>query len=297
MADLFDIMKAKGLEVPKSVEEKKVTKNEKSSTKSIKKVEKIVEVYTLPLILYYAGSEHVIESNSFPDVESLSKEELLTYIQTILGYRKLTDKRTTLEYEKETGEIVIHLNNPSKGYSFGLQRKIFSDGSVRFVRNDAYGLMVGPAEEYCSENSELQANPGLHLKDKVPAQILYKIIEEFLSVYPKEHLAQIYYDRNSEKYILHFPDQETTTSHIKRSSCSFYLEDRNVVLFSEIHSHGSWPAVFSKTDNENEVDYLLYGVLGSFGDKPNWSFRLGFGGLFLDVDASDVFDFSEGEVL
>ena len=123
-----------------------------------------------------------------------------------------------------------------------------------------------------------------------------QIIEKFLEVYPLEHLAQIYYDRKSGEFILHFPEQITTYTRINRSNCSFYLNGKDEILFSEIHSHGRFPAVFSPTDNENEVDYLLYGVLGGFDSRPNWTFRLGFGGNFLTVDATDVFDFSNREV-
>lgn len=299
MADLFDIMKAKGLEVPKSVEktEKKKTpsngegKNEEKTTSK----EKVIELYSLPLTLYYAGSEHRIEAEEYPGVSTLTKIQLLTHIQTVFGFRVLTDKRTSFEYEKETNEIIVHLKNPSKGNSFGLKRSKFNDGTTRFVRTDGYGMIVGPNEEMHNEESSLIANPGIHLTTKVPMNFLYEILETFLKVYPLEHLAQIYYNRKSNEYHLHFPEQDTTTDRIKRECCSFFLNDKDCVLFSEVHSHGDYPAVFSGTDNVNEVDFLIYGVIGGFGSKPTWLFRLGYGGFFQEVDVQDIFDFANGE--
>lgn len=301
MADLFDIMKAKGLEVPKSVESKcpdkkgeKKNTSEKGSDIPSRKIE--VVFYKLPLILYYAGSEHRIETEEYPNTESLTREQLLSHIQQQLGYRIVTEKRTTLEYVNESNEVIVHLNNPSKGCSFGLRREKFSDGSIRFVRTDGYGTMIGPAEDTHNEVSLLDPSEGIHLTNKVPFSIIHQIIEKFLDVYPLEHLAQIYYNRKTGEFILHFPKQSTTQSKVQRSKGSFYLNNKDVVLFSEIHSHGRHPAVFSPPDDENEVDYLLYGVLGSLDRSPKWLFRLGFGGAFTYVDAADVFEFSNMEV-
>lgn len=302
MADLFDIMKAKGLEVPKSVEKtekKKGTSNGEAKTESKPPInkEKVVELYSLPLTLYYAGSEHRIEVEEYPGLSTLTKIQLLTHIQTVFGFRILTEKRTSFEYEKETNEIIVHLKNPSKGTSFGLKRCKFNDGTTRFIRTDGNGIIVGPSEEKHNEQSSLIADPGIHLTTKVPMNFLHEIIETFVKVYPLEHLAQIYYNRKSNEYYLHFPEQHTSTDKIKRECCSFFLNDKDCVLFCEVHSHGAYPAVFSRTDNDNEVDFLIYGVLGGFGSKPTWSFRLGYGGFFQEVDVQDIFVFSNEEAI
>lgn len=304
MFDLFDVMKEKGIKVPASVEvnsndnsktgtSAKNTDNKKEKTKKVEP-----EKYTLPLTVYYAGSEHYISKEEYPDNEYLLKNNLLTHFQTNFGYRVLTEKRVSLEYDKEANEIIVHLKNPSKGSSFlGLHRQHFNDGTIRFVRSDLYGKIVGPVDGFHDLKSNLEPFPCAHLKHKIPGELLNTIIESFCLAFPNEELAQIYFDRDSMNYILHFPDQTTTCKHISRETGSFFLESKNVVLFSEIHSHGRYSAIFSEEDDDNELDFLVYGVIGQLDSKsPNYRFRIGFNGLFHEIPIEDLFDLEE-EVL
>lgn len=59
----------------------------------------------------------------------------------------------------------------------------------------------------------------------------------------------------------------------------------------EIHSHGSLPAIFSSTDDRDELGLRLYGVVGGVGtDRPEVALRAGAYGHFLPVPWETVFD-------
>jgi hypothetical protein len=304
MVDLFDMMKEKGLEVPKTVQ--KQTEVKKDSSKDKKNVEPVAKKkveptsYKLPLSIYYAGHDHVINLEEYENKVELSKEEVLLHLQTNFGYRVLTEKRAQFEYDVETNELIVHLKNPSKGssFDFGLNRYAFSDQTMRFVKKDTYGYMIGPKDDDLVDGfSKLfEGAPGIYLTKKVPRDIMIKILEEFIKSAPYERLAQIFFDRTNQEYVLHWPKQEVTFDSINREKGVFHLHnDRNTVLFAEIHSHGHFPALFSLVDNENEVDFLIYGVIGSFNyPQLTKKFRLGFNGSFHEFDIKDLFEM-EGE--
>lgn len=59
----------------------------------------------------------------------------------------------------------------------------------------------------------------------------------------------------------------------------------------EIHSHGPHQAVFSSTDDRDELGLRLYGVLGRLDtDRPKVAFRVGAYGHFMPVPWDTVFD-------
>ena len=63
----------------------------------------------------------------------------------------------------------------------------------------------------------------------------------------------------------------------------------------DIHSHASFSAFFSGTDNRDELGIRLYMVIGNL-DKEIHSvaFRAGLAGNFGKVSVEDVFDNTEG---
>ena len=68
-----------------------------------------------------------------------------------------------------------------------------------------------------------------------------------------------------------------------------YLPPTSAVF--EIHSHGTHPAVFSSTDDRDELGLRLYGVLGRLDtDRPKVAFRVGAYGHFMSVPWETVFD-------
>lgn len=299
--NLFDFMAEKGIEVAKVevMETKTPTKASKEKTKPEKKAVE-PEKYLLPLNVYYAGNNHEITKEEYPDKEFLTKEDLLIHFQTNFGYRVLTEKRTGLEYDKENNELVIHLLNPSKGSVFqkGLKRILMEDGAYRFVKSDNYGFIVGPIDSLAEEKGSVMVSTGLYLDKKIPCDFLQEIFEVFAANFPNEIMCQIFFDRNTNDFILHWPEQTTTRAHIQREKENFFLISKDVVLFSEIHSHGAYPAQFSREDDENELDFLIYGVIGEVGTNPVLKLRLGFNGVFFNIEnLNDVFGAKQEAVI
>jgi PRTRC genetic system protein A len=60
--------------------------------------------------------------------------------------------------------------------------------------------------------------------------------------------------------------------------------------FLQLHSHGAYPARFSRTDDADEQGFALYGVIGGLGSgQPEVALRVGVYGYFLPVPWEAVF--------
>jgi PRTRC genetic system protein A len=67
-----------------------------------------------------------------------------------------------------------------------------------------------------------------------------------------------------------------------------YRPPRDALL--QIHSHGAYPARFSRTDDADEQGFGLYGVVGRLGsERPEVALRVGAYGYFLPVPWEAVF--------
>ena len=67
-----------------------------------------------------------------------------------------------------------------------------------------------------------------------------------------------------------------------------YRPPRDALL--QIHSHGAYPARFSRTDDADEQGFGLYGVVGRLGsERPEVALRVGVYGYFLPVPWEAVF--------
>ncbi len=312
-------------------EVKKDLKTNTSANKKKATVPKITEPekFALPISVYYAGFPHEISQEEYPDKECLERKEILHHLQTNFNYRVLTDKRTHLEYDKEKNMIVVHLKNPSKGsflehndsnekiynngitiekikpsvatikpvrtsipYQLGIHKYSFDDDVIRFVKSDTYGYFIGPEEGGSAKSCLPSEVPGAYFFNKIPSSYLKEIKNDFIQYYPCERLAQIFFNRDTNVFSLNFPNQTVTPNSVNRERETFYKGDYNNILVMEIHSHGDYNAFFSQTDDDNELDFLVYGVIGNLGTiKPTSEFRLGFNGNFLKISIADVFDF------
>lgn len=85
------------------------------------------------------------------------------------------------------------------------------------------------------------------------------------------------------RYRVAVPPQLSSPSHIA------YKTVPNTVL--ELHSHPSFPARFSATDDADEQGFKLYGVVGRLDlPQPEFSFRLGIYGHFQDIPWEEIFE-------
>jgi len=138
--------------------------------------------------------------------------------------------------------------------------------------------------------------PKLGLKLTLPAKIPYsfflQVYHFFKDVYELkgrvEAMVQIYWNRKKKEYFLYCPEQEVTAVHIdfKRNKDL----DREHLLVADIHSHNDGPANFSTTDDSDEKEPRVYGVIGRVCSTPEVLFRVSTGDAFANIEMYDIFE-------
>lgn len=124
---------------------------------------------------------------------------------------------------------------------------------------------------------------------RIPASILVAISQIFRSVAPFERLLNVYWHPATGWWELENPPQTPTLASISLTTDRDpYHPDRPRVL--QIHSHGVMPAVFSPTDDADELACGFYAVMGSLDRAhPTLAVRAGMAGQFFPVDPAVVF--------
>ena len=107
-----------------------------------------------------------------------------------------------------------------------------------------------------------------------------------------EFAVQIFYDVEKRTYSIYVPEQKCGREHVVFQR-DFEMEEKKVLVM-DIHSHASFQAFFSYTDNEDEKGIRLYMVIGNL-DKPRCSFKIraGMAGAFGEMTLADVFYMQE----
>ena len=131
------------------------------------------------------------------------------------------------------------------------------------------------------------------IQNKIPYEYQLKTVAFFRRVYLEkkgaEAVVQIFYNRTTEEYFFHV-DQQGVSGGGAEMDRNAELETEHV-LVADIHSHNSMGAFFSPTDNRDEKEARVYGVMGRF-DRP-WpeiKFRAGNGqGTWLELSEFGIF--------
>lgn len=139
------------------------------------------------------------------------------------------------------------------------------------------------------------ARPTVELAvPRIPARVLETITQVFRGVAPQERLLNCYWHPATGLWEIENPPQQTTAASVTLTTTRDpYHPDRPRML--QIHSHGHYPAVFSATDDADELACGLYAVLGSLDQpQPTLAVRAGMAGQFLPLDSAAVFAPEEG---
>ena len=128
---------------------------------------------------------------------------------------------------------------------------------------------------------------------KVPYYMLLQTVTFFKEVMEKkndaEAMVQFYWDPLGEKYIMYCPEQEITRASVRFLRSTEY--DSKYTLVMDIHSHNTMGAFWSGTDNADEQETRVYGVLGKLDKDPfEYKFRISVGGQHRDIDIFDIFE-------
>ena len=171
-----------------------------------------------------------------------------------------------------------------------------SDGKIYEVRNNQIGTFIAEADSV-SLFSKVRAGfiPAL---PKIPYSILSEIIAFFKTFVTEksenEAMANIYWSFEEEKYRVHVPKQTVTKASVDTNLPD--IDEEKFLLVMEVHSHNTMGAVFSRTDDKDEIATRLYTVIGRL-DKvfPDMTIRISVGGKHLVIDPAIVFDGIGGE--
>ena len=171
------------------------------------------------------------------------------------------------------------------------------DGKVYELRKNELGEFIAPKHNI-KEFSNVRAGfrPAL---TRIPRELLCQIIAFFrcfMNRQEYEALAQIYWDRHAEEFIVHIPKQTVTKSSIHADLRRTTLPEDRYLHYADVHSHNSMKAQFSCTDDHDERPTGLYIVIGRL-DRfyPEISARVSCGGTFLEIDPSLVIEIFEEE--
>ena len=164
------------------------------------------------------------------------------------------------------------------------------DGRVYEIRKNQIGTFQSPAKAI-GELTDITERFIMSLP-KIPVFLLHQVIEFFRVISRKdklEVLVHLVYDTEAQKYNVIVPEQVITRISVD-SKREEYPE--HIVHVMDIHSHNVMAAKFSSTDDRDEKETRLYGVIGRL-DKimPEVALRASNGGKFIELGADDVFDF------
>ena len=118
----------------------------------------------------------------------------------------------------------------------------------------------------------------------IPRALLAEFGDLAREAMPVEAAAWVIWHRHSKQFKL------LSLRAIESSAALIHYErpeleaDWHLVL--DLHSHPTWPAVFSRQDDEDDRasgEVKLCGVLGHPSTNPSWCFRLAAGGVFHNV--------------
>lgn len=92
---------------------------------------------------------------------------------------------------------------------------------------------------------------------------------------------------NGDSWELHSPEQHSTSVSVQPLVSGIGTSYEKCLI--EIHSHHNMSPVFSQVDNQEEVGFRIYGVLGWVRDRPTINLRVGLAGYFTEIPHHIIF--------
>ena len=183
---------------------------------------------------------------------------------------------------------------------------IGADG-LYMVRKNRVGLFTTKVAETNGSKIPLVGNGKqpvegfqMTIENKIPYNFLLQTIAFFKKVLTEkkgaEAVVQIFYNTENDSYFFNI-DQQGVSGGGAEMDRDADLETTHI-LVADIHSHNNMAAFFSATDNRDEKEARVYGVVGKVGNPwPDIKFRAGDGkGGWIDLTAYQVFATPDVEV-
>jgi PRTRC genetic system protein A len=177
---------------------------------------------------------------------------------------------------------------------------IGADG-LYMVRKNRVGLFTTRIAETNENKIPLVGNGKqpvegfvMTIENRIPYEFLLQTAAFFRKVYQEkkgaEAVVQIFYNAEEKSYFFNI-DEQGVSGGAAEMDRDAELET-NHVLVADIHSHNGMAAFFSSTDNRDEKEARIYGVMGRFDQPwPEMKFRAGDGkGGWMELSVFQAFE-------
>lgn len=222
--------------------------------------------------------------------EGISLEDVREALER--NFAQFSAARTHWDVDKENKKLFPDAFAGSKGGDLPMQVPFFTnmeeankyEGSLSYVAG-VNGQVYEYRKSYWGDlivktnllHHSLKVVEGLqdtfryHLP-KIPAEQLMKVFSFFKSYTMKgkyEVMICVYWDKEEGTYILDCPKQTVTSIHIDKYLNPNYggRHSLRYLKVLEVHSHNVMEAYFSKTDDADEQQFGLYGVVGKLNQR------------------------------
>lgn len=161
-------------------------------------------------------------------------------------------------------------------------------GNGVFVYARRTGLEVLIPVSTCQIAGLPDLTPQVNITKQVPALMLEDALRFCKHVFPNEAL---FWFNWTDEWSVHIPDQRITNASVV--PCDRH-DQAGAHALIDLHSHARFSSFFSFTDDQDEVGFRIYAVIGSVDKMPTMSVRVGVYSHYFNIPASTVFEMPEG---
>ncbi len=172
-------------------------------------------------------------------------------------------------------------------------RYVTCSSGIMEVRNNEIGLFIAKTNKIGGAE-DIKEKFKFNLPKKIPYEMFLKTLAFFRGINDlysgAEAALQIFWNREEQEYFFYIPKQEVSGSTVNFDR-NEELEQEHLLVM-DIHSHNTMGAFWSGTDNADEKETRLFGVLGKItSDTPEYKFRAVCGGNHIDdLNIWDIFE-------
>lgn len=175
------------------------------------------------------------------------------------------------------------------------------EGTVWKKQKTFFGEGLLPVQDVSEGCANIATTPAFvsKINKKIPYIFLQQIVRFFVDVsnkkYQSEAMIQIFYHIENEEYVLYCPEQSISKTRVSYQQNSDFTSSKDYIYVMDIHSHNTMSAFFSGTDDANEQETRLYGVVGRVDkETPDILLRSSMEGNFTLLPLSTAFELPEG---
>lgn len=246
------------------------------------------ERISLPILVRGSGFTMMVEKEDLKNAESATLEEIRAVIESI--YPEFSKERTEMHYD-ERGFVIPVLKGSRKGVQIMNVRK--NQGFFIVTGRDGFVYRIEQMPYGCFDCREDGSDVDFRMTErKIPYGILTDVVAFFKRNPRKEAAVQIFFNMETEKYEIYYPEQQVTSASVVFTRNHDMENDK--VLVMDIHSHGTMNAFFSSIDDKDEKGTRLFMVFGNLDKKEiTHKLRAGIAGNYKMLKLSDVFEMED----